>query len=61
MGSEQQQHSERCAECDCGVCAERVEWLTLRAVCPGNSIGDKGAEHLALALRQEQYSAGSEP
>ena len=34
----------------CGVCAERVEWLTLRALCPGNSIGDEGAEHLALAL-----------
>ena len=34
----------------CGVCAERAEWLTLRAVCPDNSIGDEGAEHLALAL-----------
>ena len=34
----------------CGVCAERVEWLTLRAVCPDNDIGDEGAEHLALAL-----------
>ena len=32
------------------MCAERVEWLTLRAVCPDNDIGDEGAEHLALAL-----------
>ena len=38
-----------CRAC-CGVCAERVEWLTLRAVCPVNSIGNEGAEHLALAL-----------
>ena len=39
MGSEQQQHSERCAE-RAVECAERVEWLTLRAVCPGNGIDD---------------------
>ena len=34
----------------CGACADRVEWLTLRAVCPGTGIGEQGAWHLALAL-----------
>ena len=34
----------------CGAYAKRVEWLTLRAVCPVNGIGNEGAEHLALML-----------
>ena len=32
------------------MCAERVEWLTLCAVCSDNRIGKEGAKHLALAL-----------
>ena len=49
VGSEQQQHSEMRRACY-GAYAERADWLTLRAVCPVNSIGNEGAEHLALML-----------
>ena len=49
VGSEWQQHSEMRRAC-WRAYAEPAEWLTLRAVCPDNGIGNEGAEHLALML-----------